>query len=549
MMPCVVSVSCQKDFLDRQIGTFVSGEEVFASYEFTGRFLTGTYAWLPEGFNSLDGAMRASATDDAEHTREASAVQRFNNGNWSPFSNPDDQWVHYYTGIRRTNLFLEKADQVNLDNFKLNPATQLEYQHRLDDLKRWKHEARFLRACFYFELVKRYAGVPLITATLSPDENLGTIPRSSLAECIAFIVSECDAAAGGLNLFPGREPGDANASGRITKGAALTLKSRVLLYAASPLYLEPGDIGDARPADPAKWRLAADAAKAVIDLGTYSLLGNYTGLYNSISNSELILARRHAAGNDFERAHYPVGYDQGQSGTTPSQNLVDAYQTIEGKFITDPGSGYDPQNPYANRDPRLLQTVIVNNSPWKDRVVEAWTGGRDGKGVAVATKTGYYLKKHVVENLNLLTNSTAVHAWPLFRLAEIYLNYAEGLNECDPGNPDIEKYVNLVRARAGMPGLPAGLPQDEMRSRIHHERRIELAFEDHRFWDVRRWKLGPQFLEVPLRGMEITRTGSGMFFYQPVHLENRVFEPRMYWYPIPQDELIRSAGWEQNPGW
>ncbi|MDX9881384.1 MAG: RagB/SusD family nutrient uptake outer membrane protein [Prolixibacteraceae bacterium] len=553
--------SCNDDFLDRQIDSRLSKDRVFKSYDYVSQFLVGTYAWLPEGFMRIgtvtslssdpvtENAMLASASDEAEHTWEGAAIQKFNNGSWSPYSNPEDQWDFFYTGIRRVNLFLENIDQVNLDDYRLNPLPnqQTEYQNRKTDLKRWKYEARFLRAYFYFELVKRYGGVPVIRETLSLDDDLSLVKRNTIEECISFIVEECDSAAAGLNIFPGRISTDNQASGRATKGAALALKSRVLLYAASPLFLDPLATDSSKPTNQGKWQKAAAAAKAVIDLGAYSL-ETYAKAFNNIGSKELILPRRYGSANDIEQANYPIGYEKGKSGTTPSQNLVDSYEMANGKPIHDPESGYDPQNPYGNRDPRLLQTIIVNNSTWNKRPVELWNGGRDGKGKDQASKTGYYLKKYVVENVDLLQDKTAVHTWVLFRLAEIYLNYAEALNEYDPGNPDIAKYVNLVRKRVGMPDLSGGLSQAEMREKIQNERRVELAFEDHRFWDVRRWKIAPETLGAPIMGMDITKLDAEHFQYQKVQVENRVFMPKMYWYPIPQNELIKTD-WNQNPGW
>ena len=183
--------------------------------------------------------------------------------------------------------------------------------------------------------------------------------------------------------------------------------------------------------------------------------------------------------------------------------------------------------------------------------MESFPGGRDGRGITNATKTGYYLKKYVNESINLLTNGTSVKSWNLFRLAEIYLNYAEALNEATPGAVDIKTYVDRVRTRTGvaMPVLPAGLSQAEMRERIRNERRVELAFEDHRGWDVRRWLQGSQYLGAPLMGVDITRNADGTFAYKPTVVEPRVFEPRMYLYPIPQGELNASKGLVQNPGW
>jgi starch-binding outer membrane protein, SusD/RagB family len=384
---------------------------------------------------------------------------------------------------------------------------------------------------------------------LSLEEDLSTIQRNSLDECLQFIVSECDKAAAALNIFPGRIANDATASGKITRGAALALKSRVLLYAASPLFLKPDDLTDAKTSDADKWKAAADAAKAVIDLGpnTYSLVAGYTSLYNSIANTELILARRYNAANSFERASYPVGYDQGQSGTTPSQNLVDAYEMKDGTAFSwsNPAQAAEP---YKGRDDRLAQTILLNNTSFKGRPVEAWAGGRDGRGVDRATKTGYYLRKNVAEDVNLVTNTTKIHAWPLFRLAEIYLSYAEALNEYDPGNSNILTYLNKVRVRGGQPPILTVLSQDEMRNKIHNERRIELAFEEHRFWDVRRWKDGTQYFSAPLRGVQITKASNGTFQYAPVEVETRNWAPKMNWYPVPQNELIKSK-WKQNPGW
>ncbi len=227
---------------------------------------------------------------------------------------------------------------------------------------------------------------------------------------------------------------------------------------------------------------------------------------------------------------------------------MDAYEMITGVPIDAPGSGYDPQDPYSNRDPRLGMSIITNNSMFKGRPVEIWEGGRDGKGVPLATKTGYYLRKYVNEDLNLLIDATGVQSWHLFRLAEIYLNYAEALNEASPGHSEIKTYVDMVRARVIMPPLPEGLSQSEMRERIRNERRVELAFEDHRLWDLRRWMLATDYLNKPVKAMTI-KHNPGIFEYQTVTLENRVFEPKMLFYPIPKSEMNIMDNWSQNPSW
>lgn len=553
-------IGCQD--LERELITDISEKQLIRSYDFTLNRLNSLYTDLPAGYLQIDGAMAASGTDEAEHTLETSNVQKLNNGSWNALDKPENLWATLYRGIRKTNQFLAATDSVNLDQFRLDPtpAAQTTYQTRLSDIRRWKYEARFLRAYFYFELVKRYGGVPILNQPLSVNDNFDNVKRSSLADCIQLISSECDSAARNLPLVYAVPASDL---GRATRGAALALKSRMLLYAASDLfntttwaggYANPALISLPGGDRAARWKLAADAAKAVLDLaGTgYALHNNYRNLFitNSFTLPEIIFARRNGAENVFERTNYPIGYDLGESGTTPSQNLVDAYELTNG-ISFDWNNPTHAANPYANRDPRLGLNVILNNTAYKGRNVEAWVGGRDGRGVVNATRTGYYLKKYVNESLNLLLNNTSVKSWNLIRLAEIHLNYAEALNEFMPGNADIKTNVDRVRTRAGiaMPVLPAGLTQGQMRERIRTERQVELAFEDHRGWDVRRWLTGPQTLGAPLMGVEITRSATGTFTYKPVEVEKRVFESKMYLYPIPQGELNASKGLVQNPGW
>ena len=553
----IASVGCVN--LDRELVTDLSEKQIIYSYDNTLYRVNSIYTDIPAGYLQIDGAMTASATDEAEHTLETSNVQKFNNGSWNAVDNPDNLWGNFYRGIRKANQFLVAADSVNLDQYRLDPAVSAQsvYTTRLADIKRWKYEARFLRAYFYFELLKRYGGVPIFTQALSIDSDFQGVKRNTLAECIKFVTDECDSAA--LNLPTIYAAADL---GRATKGAALSLKSRTLLYAASDLFNTPSwATGYAQPAlisltgdRAARWKAAADAAKAVIDLtgAGYSLFNNYRNLFitNSYIQTEVIFSRRNGSSNAFERANYPVGYDLGQSGTTPSQNLVDAYEMVDGKKF-DWNNPAHAARPYWNRDPRLGMSILVNDTVYKTRKVECWTGGKDGYGVVNATKTGYYLKKSVNEFLDLLLNTTSVQSWNLFRLSDIYLMYAEALNESSPGNADIKKYVDLVRGRAGvaMPALPAGLSQADMRERIRNERRIELAFEDHRAWDVRRWMQAPQYLGTPLTGVDITKKADGSFIYKPIKVEDRTFAPKMYLYPIPQNEINISKGIIQNPLW
>lgn len=550
-------ISCD-GYLDPKFMGELTVEEATSEYNYVRRQVTSIYGDIKSGFLIVDGAMLASASDEAEHTLETSAIQHFNRGTWNEFQNPDNVWTDYYNSIRKINKFLVSNDNVNLDHLKNDPDQQAVYATYVANINRWKYEVRFLRAYFYFELVKRYGGVPIITDLYSLNDSFDDIPRSSLADCIDFITDECDSVA---KVLPPRY--DAGELGRVTQVAALALKSRVLLYAASELFNNASWAsgysntslialsGDRQ----ARWRAAANAAKAAIDLAEsngYVLSSNYNDVFgpNTHTNNEVIFFRRESASNSFERANISVGFDLGNSGTTPSQNLVDAYEMKDGSKF-DWNNPEHTANPYANRDPRLSMTIATNNSIFKGRPLECWEGGKDGPPIARSSKTGYYLRKYVNENLNLVTNQTGTHSWVIFRLAELYLNYAEALNEIEPGNSDIKTYVDKVRKRSGvnMPGLPTGLSQSQMRERIYNERRVEFAFEDHRLWDARRWMIASSVLAAPLRGVNILKIYGNQFNYKVTNVESRTFLPKMNFYPIPQNEIYIDKALDQNPLW
>ena len=555
-------VNACDSILDREVVLSLTEDDVLTLYNNTQSRAVAIYNYLPSGFRCVDGAMMASASDEAEYTLETSSIQMFNVGSWNAKNNPDGgSWWNNFRGIYLVNHFLANSDNLDLEMYRLNPDDigHEQYQNRLDNIKRWKYEVRFLRAYFYFELIKRYGGVPVITR---PVEIGDSFPRNTLDSCVNFIVKECDDIAWGL---PVKYTEQENL-GRATRGAVLALKSRVLLYAASDLFNSPEkwasgyankDLISVKPIDrKERWKRAADAAKNVIDLtdAGYALSNNYQGVFRSYTDAEIILARRDGASNDFEKANYPVGYDLGNSGNTPSLNLLDDYEMLDGTAF-DWNNKNHAANPYRGRDPRLAFTILSNMTKFNGRPVECWTGGRDGKGVPRATKTGQYLLKYIDPELNLLEGRTSVHTWVLIRLAEVYLNYIEALNEYQPAHSDIKIYYNKIRQREGikMPELPDGLDQDAVRQKIRHERRIELAFEDHRLWDARRWMLaadnekGKGVLNIPLRGLEILNRG-GVPSYTPIEIEKRNFEPKMYLYPIPQGDLD-IAGWSQNPLW
>ena len=540
--------SCN-DFLDREEDSFIDKTATFDSYNRTKQYLTYAYSLLPEGLNRFSGgALLGAATDDACFAIESSNIQQFNNGSWNALSNPDNVWDRYFAGIAKCCTLLENSNHINLDISRLDPAKRVEYENNLKDIRMWRAEAHFLRAYFNFELLKRYGPIPIIKSTLDINKDYSDTPRPTMKEVVEFIANDCDMAADSLELTPWRNMNDA--FGRATKGAALALKSRLLLYAASPLYVDFGDIDEAnKPSDATLWKAAADAAKAVIDLNQYELASAYDDLFkNDFQNKEYIFVRRYPSNSDFEKSNSPVSYG-GKGGTNPSQNLIDDYEMLDGTAF-DWSDPVKAAHPFENRDERLLATVLMNGVLFKGKRVATYPGGADAMPNPNATKTGYYLRKFLNENVNIQTGGGSDgHVVPLFRLAEIYLDYAEALNEYDPTNPDIAVYLNKIRERVSLPDVPSGLTQEQMRTLIHHERRVELAFEEHRFWDVRRWKVASSTLGAPVKGVKITQDDAGNFTYSPVQVEQRVFQPKMYWYPIPQSEVLKLHHWEQNKGW
>lgn len=535
------------DYLDYNESSYYQKENIFSEIRRTEGFLTSIYSYLPKDFRSFsDGSIRSSASDDAEDANYSALTQKFNMGAWTAFAPLDDKWSTYYSAIRAANLFLKEATGKNFDELKYNDS----YAQDMQKYNNFQYEARFLRAFFYFELAKRYGGVPIVLDVISIDE-ANKLTREPFENVVKYIVDECDAIAPNLPIsYSGTRDKE---TGRATRGAAMALKARALLYAASPLHNSANDL--------AKWKLAAAASKAIIDSATrfsYLLETDYTKVVNNVTSKEVIFSTREDAQNYFEKYNFPVGYEGGNSGTCPTQNLVDAYEMkANGLGIFETGSGYDPLNPYTGRDPRLAMTVILNNSTWKSKPVEIWYGGKNAAPQLKATKTGYYLKKYTIESINLDPNgiTSKIHDWVLFRYAEVLLNYAEAMNEAfGPDVADVfgmtaRTAVNLVRNRTNvkMPLFPAGLSQDAFRLKLRNERRVELAFEDHRFWDIRRWKIGNTTTEI--QGVDITKLENGSFSYNRKVIETRVFEDKMNLYPIPASEIFINKNLEQNSGW
>ncbi|MCK9618697.1 MAG: RagB/SusD family nutrient uptake outer membrane protein [Lentimicrobiaceae bacterium] len=516
-------------------------------------------------YNPIDGggAMMSQACDEAVNSNSNSWVRTFTNGVWSPNVTMDDIYSNMYTGIRYCNYAFENLDKGKAYILPIN-ATYINVD---STIVRYKAENYFLRAYFYSELIKRFGGVPIVTNVMNLTDDLN-LPRNSVDEVVTQIVQDCDKAARSLPKTM-RNWMDANESkerGRVGQSSALALKSRVLLLAASPLWNTTGDV--------AKWQRAADASLACIqfaeanasnmDLMTWTDL---TGdkLFNATNwetngPKEALLWGYPTSRNDIELNNAPVSYSGALGRCNPSQELVDAFEMkTTGLPITDPASNFNPLSPYANRDPRLTLDILYNGNTFKSVSVDTYAAdaaglpGKDGIGKNVnATRTGYYMSKFLNSSVvwNSSSNVSRRRAPILMRYAEVLLNYAEALNEAQGPVADVYKYMNKVRTRAQMPNLPAGLTKDQMRTRIQNERRVEFCFEEMRFFDVRRWKLGATYFNKPITGVKITVDAAKKpVSFEKFEVEKRKWDEKMNLYPISQNQLYRASKLVQNPGW
>lgn len=545
----VLIYSCKSD-LETEPIELQTLDKVFDRQDSAGvnaeRFLADFYPYLPRMGTRVGGDFLGSATDDAISSNATNtSVQQLATGSYSSESYQDNQWTINYKGIRQANIFINNIDRVPLKG-KLANGTSFN--------RVWKAEAKFLRAMFYFELVKRYGGVPLLGDKVYQIDDNVELPRNTFQECIDYLVSECDVIKDSLRV----DPFNLTFYGRPTKAAAMALKARILLYAASPLY-NGGNIDEGNPlsgytdyaAD--RWVKAEQAAKEVIELNLFGLEPNFNDVFIT-RNRERIFSKQGGNNTSFENANGPVGYSVGVNNgrTSPTQELVEAFGMANGLPITDPLSGYDENQPYVNRDPRFYATVFYNGAMWLNRPVQTFEGGSDKPGgVKQQTRTGYYARKFM-GNFETATNYSNVnHDYILFRYAEILLNYAEARNETlSAPDQDVYASVEAIRERAGLVPyeLNAGLSKDEMRDIIHNERRKELAFEEHRFYDVRRWKQAETLFDKGLHGMVIYQTGTGII-RQKVEVFQMNFEKQMYLAPIPFYEVLKNPNMVQNPGW
>ena len=539
--------------LDYREYTTYDKSYVFTDFGRTGAVVTNIYSYLDSDLPA-DGSL-CSACDESEYAWSWSTVLGYTDGRWSS-TNAYSRWS--FEGIRKANFFLEESVNADFSELRFDKN----YEAEMKRFNRYQYEVRFLRAYFYFNLARAYGDVPLITKVLT-EEEANQVSRTPVAEVFDFIVKECDDIADELpvdytKLENDAANGTSPETGRITKQAVLALKARTLLYWASPLFNEDND--------PTLWQRAAQASKDVLDFcdANNIQLVKYSEIWGTenYKAKEMIFVRRIGDTNSPETTNFPVGMENGNSGNCPSQTLVDAYEMqATGKAWNEEGSGYDANNPYSGRDPRLGMTIAVNGDKWPDtnpNPLETYTGGRNALPIAGATPTGYYLKKYLDSTTDISSSTGSGgkrHSWVTFRLGEFYLNYAEAvfnyLGSADATDAVFTmspvEAVNKVRNREDvkMPDFPSGMSADEFIQKYRRERMVELAFEGHRFWDVRRWKDGDS--QKNIIEMQITKNGDN-YTYKRV-TKSRYWNDKMYLFPIPDSEMRKNPNLTQNPGW
>jgi starch-binding outer membrane protein, SusD/RagB family len=553
LMLCVfITASCKKSFLDKAPSVNLPEEQVFSNPTLASQFADNAYNYLVNDYARLNDhrGITGQAADEAVSGNNDVSIRTLSTGLYhdhyerggEPKNDIRDVYTRAYSGIRITNVMLAKMDGVKWTTaFSPN---------------RIKGEMHFLRAYLYFELVKRFGGVILIDKAYGVNDELD-FPRSSYDDCVKFILADLDEAE---NLLP--EDYDNSNYGRATLGAAKALRARTLLYAASPLNNESNDLK--------KWQEAAQAAKAVMDMNKYSLQATYADLLNVPTSPEYIMIKIRGPRGAQDGLMLDFAMSPGSGGSqgslNPTQNHVDLYEMkATGRPITDPASTYDPTKPYVGRDPRFYANILYNDAPWQGRKIEMWgPKSRDYDQNSITyTATRYYCRKMWPEPYNnRISTGTTLLNYIHFRYGEVLLNYAEAQNEFAGPDQSVLDAVNAIRARSSMPALQTTNPtgagyvapnKDAMRARIRNERAVELAFEDFRWYDIQRWKVGPQIVAQPMYGMDVIKNANGTFTYNKILLPptfQKVFLDYMHRYPIPRSEIYKSKGTlVQNPGW
>ena len=543
-------VSCKKDILDLKPYDKITDAAIWADPVLVNGLITESYnsismtTWgFPSDFGKNNsgwgnyagdyGYWTGCAVDEGFelHDKDGWCIQSdlIVRGELSPTRLSSlGRWSTNYLLIRNINNFFEHYDQIKTDDARK---------------KNWAGEMKFLRAFNYVHLVKNYGGVPIINKVFTTNDTKFDEKRATLDDCVKFIMEDLDAAITSLPAQYG-----ASDNGRVTKGAAMALKANFLLWVASPLNNASNDA--------AKWKLASDASKAVIDLGTYSLYkpAKYENIFLDRSNSEVILAKYfNSTASDWFGTNYqntqnrdlsPNSYGGWGMGT-PSQNMVDDFQMADGTSFSWLNTAHAAA-PYSNRDPRFYATIFHDGLMNRGKTVDTYEGGKDNPiGATVeptnATVTGYFLRKFVDTDKD--PNKWESDCMAIFiRLSEIYLNYAEAQNAL--GNDgEALKYVNMIRQRAGMPDVTGA--GTVLSDKIRQERRIELAFEGQRYYDLRRWNILASAMGDS-KGINIVKNANGTKTYTVKTVQTRIYNSKIYWQPIPASEIQKNVNLTQN---
>lgn len=593
----LLSVNACKGFLDQVPSDRLTLEQIFSTRKYSEDFLASVYDYrIDESRTSYSTSDGCSDDIDISYDRPGESqydMNKINIGNWSASSNYFNYWSRLYQGARAATVFMQniRGNKEMLDNGESRRIEQ------------YYCEARFLRAYYMFMLLRQYGPFVIPDDTPIPADTESSNPlmnkmRSSYDACVDWIANELDEAGKGLPVhFTDQLSSD---YGRATRATCMAVKARMFLYAASPQFngnpayrdvLNPdGSHLFATSYDAEKWKRAADAAKAVIDLNKFSLYKVYypgtttldpflscKNVFLDAWNSEVIWCLTSHDDTNVHR-HGSPRYYNGYESVAVTQSLVDEFQMWDGRDIDNSSYSYPysesgfstsdfkdartgwvfapagTYNMWVNREPRFYVNVAFNGAYclYNDQAEKyKWqltNSGNDGKGGSWDfPRSGYVRIKGVSPAYNAKSGVSVKIPWIMFRYAEVLLNYAEALNEYAPGSADIQKYLNEVRSRAGMPGITGSRSQDEMRQLIRHERRVELCGEHLRYYDTRRWLIAEQVDAGPFYGMNVD--GDGDSFYNRTVFENRVFRKEFYLFPIPQTEIDRDKNIVQNPGW
>ena len=505
--------SCTKSLLETTPDDRYVQSNFWVSEEAATAALSGAYSVL-----ASSGLYGGDATPLLEETATPNAYCYGNTSSWNSIAEGlqsastggiiTDRWGSAYGGIGRCNTFLANVDKVDMS----------------EDLKiRMKGEAHFLRALFYFNLENYWGDVPLVLDPPDPATQ-DTLSRTPRGQVVQQMIKDLDSAAAVLPLHYGSSD-----LGRATKGAALALKAKVLFFEASPLFNPDNDVN--------RWKTALDALQTVIDMAPdagYGLYSDYRGLFlpENENNKSVIFDVQFIyplQGNSFDLINRQY------NSNAPLLGLAEAYQMKSGLPITDPLSGYDPESPYINRDPRLYATIVYPGDKYMGTTVTPSRFAITGYGVE---KYSIYTEEKPPSDLADLKAGQSYTNYIVLRYADILLMYAEAQNEYAGPDETVYAAINQVRERAGMPDIDEGLSQGDMREAIRQERRVEFACEGYYYNDIRRWKTAEKVMNATI------------YTWDNTPIETRQFDPaKDYWWPIPQTELDLDHNLVQNNGY